>query len=203
LKGCLCHARASQEAFHFQIKLTQFSDPGGLFVNRTSVQIQQVDRGEKGRPGKYFRYWSSIMKPNPNVLMSALMVGMGSLVSPTHSIAIFQINVPYLVGSAQAMPSGPDFSQLSLSTGQQAQLQNIQLEIRPQIMEVLTPSQQVLLEAKLARGQTLWQGIAGLDLSGKQQSKIQNIMKSQRFKIVNMLTPEQREKLMRSGKPPF
>jgi periplasmic protein CpxP/Spy len=142
------------------------------------------------------------MKSNLSALirMSALMVGM---VSPPQSIAIFQINVPYLVGSAQAMPSGPDFSQLSLSTEQQAQLQNIQLEMKPQIMEVLTPSQQVLLEAKLARGQTLWQGIASLDLSGKQESKIQNIMKSQRFKIVQILTPEQRKKLMRSGKPPF
>lgn len=143
------------------------------------------------------------MKPSSNLLMSALMIGMGSLVSPTHSIAIFQIVVPYTVASVQAMPSGPDFSKLSLSQEQQAQLRNIQLEIKPQIMEVLTSSQQVLLEAKLAQGQTLWQGIASLKLSGKQQSKVQNIMKSQRFKIVKILTPEQREKLMRSGKPPF
>lgn len=143
------------------------------------------------------------MKPNLNVLMNAVMVGTGVLVSSPESFSIIQIVVPYTVASVQAMPSGPDFSKLSLSQDQQAQLRQIQLEMKPQMMEVLTPSQQVLLEAKLARGETLWQGIASLDLSGKQQSKIQRIMKSQRFKFVKILTPEQREKLMRSGKPPF
>ncbi len=143
------------------------------------------------------------MKPNLNVLMNAVMVGMGVLVSSPESFSIVQIIVPYSVASVQAMPSGPDFSTLSLNSEQQEQLRNIQLEIKPQIMAVLTSSQQVLLEAKLAQGQTLWQGIASLDLSRKQQSKIQNIIKSQRFKIVKILTPEQREKLMRSGKPPF
>lgn len=139
------------------------------------------------------------MTPN----LSPLMVGMVALVSPTLSFAIIQTIIPYSVTSAQAMPSGPDFSGLSLNSDQQKQLRDIQLEVKPKVLAVLTPTQQEQLESKLKQGQTLWQGLASLDLSKKQQSKVQSIMKSQRFKIVKILTPDQRSQLMHSGKPPF
>jgi hypothetical protein len=134
--------------------------------------------------------------------LSPLIVGIVALVSPTLSFAIIQIIVPYSV-TAQAMPSEPGFSKLSLSVEQQRQLQNIQLEMRPQILAVSTPNQKSQLEMQLKQGNTLWQGLASLDLSKAQQSKFQNITKPQRFKVVNLLTPEQREQLMRSGRPPF
>jgi Spy/CpxP family protein refolding chaperone len=150
---------------------------------------------------QYSRRLSSIIKPHLN----ALILGGIALVSSALSFTMVQLIVPSSVTSVQAMPSGPDFSKLSLSAEQQKQLQKIQLDTKPEIMKVLTPTQQTQLETKLVQGQTLWQGLASLDLSKTQQSKVQNIMKSQRFKIVRLLTPEQRSQLMRStsGRPPF
>jgi Spy/CpxP family protein refolding chaperone len=142
-----------------------------------------------------------MMKPT----LSALIVSMAALVSHTLSFAMIQIIIPAAITPVQAMPIGPDFSKLSLSAEQQKQLRNIQLEMKPKIMEVLTPLQQNQLETKLLQGQTLLQGAASLNLSKTQQSKVQNILKSQRFKIVRILTPEQRSQLMRnmSGRPSF
>jgi Spy/CpxP family protein refolding chaperone len=142
-----------------------------------------------------------MMKPT----LSALIVSMAALVSHTLSSAMIQIIIPAATTPVQAMPIGPDFSKLSLSAEQQKQLRNIQLEMKPKIMEVLNPLQQKQLETKLLQGQTLFQGAASLNLSKTQQSKVQNILKSQRFKIVRILTPEQRSQLMRnmSGRPSF
>jgi hypothetical protein len=153
----------------------------------------------KEMPSNNSRNRSRIVKSN----LSPLMVGIVALVSPTLSFTIIQTIIPYSVTSAQAMPSGPDFSRLSLSPAQDKQLRNIQLEMKPKILAILTPTQQEQLEANLGKGKTLWRGLTSLDLSKEQQSKVQSIMKSQRFKIVKILTPEQRSQLMRSGKPPF
>jgi Spy/CpxP family protein refolding chaperone len=138
-----------------------------------------------------------IMKLNLNPLMEDMVVPM------LLSLVIVQAIVSSPATLVQAMPSGPDLSQLSLSSQQQKQLRNLQLEIKPKILAELNPSQQKQLETSFSQGQSLWQGLASMDLTKKQQSKIQNIMKSQRSKIAKILTPEQRAKLMRSGKPPF
>ncbi len=134
------------------------------------------------------------MKPNS----SLLMVGTVALVPPTYSFAIFLVVVPYSVESLKTMPSGPNFSSLSLSLDQHKELQEIQSEIKPQVLAVLTLSQQVQLDAALMQGQNFWQGVASLNLSETQQSEVQTIMKSQRLKMFKPLTPEQRQQLGRS-----
>jgi periplasmic protein CpxP/Spy len=140
-----------------------------------------------------------MIKPN----LSALIVGTATLALPNLPLAIIQTIIPCLV-SAQDMSKGPDFSRLSLSVEQQKQLKNIQLEMKPQVMAVLNQSQKTQLEAKLARGQSLFQGMASLNVSEEQKSKLQGTMRYKMFKIFSLLTPEQRSQLMRSaGKPPF
>ncbi len=134
------------------------------------------------------------MKPNS----SLLMVGTVALVPPTLSFAIVLIVVPYSVASLQAIPSSSNSFQLLLSADQQKELRKVQSETQPQILAVLTPSQQAQLEAKLAQGLLLWQGLAILDLSETQQSEIRSITKSQRLKIFKQLTPDQRRQLGRS-----
>jgi phosphotransferase system IIB component len=126
------------------------------------------------------------MKPN----LSPLMVGIVALVSFTLSFTVIQTFIPYVVASAQAMPSGPDFSRLSLSAEQETQIRNIQLEMKPQVMEVLTPNQQEQLKANLGKGQTLWQSLASLDLSKTQQSKVSEIEDSQNFNPRTAITTE-------------
>jgi hypothetical protein len=134
---------------------------------------------------------------------NSLIVGMAVWVSPALFFAFTQIVTPFSVISAQEMTNGPDFSKLSLSAEQQKRIRNIQLEMKPQVLAVLNPSQKTQLEAKLAHGQTLLQGMANLNLSENQKSKLQSTMRSHMFQIVKLLTPKQREKLMSSGKPPF
>jgi hypothetical protein len=134
------------------------------------------------------------VKPNS----SLLMVGTVALVPPTYSFAIFLVVVPYSVELLQTMPSVPNFSSLSLSLDQHKELQEIQSEIKPQVLAVLTPSQQVQLDAALMQGQNFWQGVASLNLSETQQSEVQTIMKSQRLKMFKPLAPEQRRQLGRS-----
>jgi Spy/CpxP family protein refolding chaperone len=135
------------------------------------------------------------MKPN----LSALMVGVVAWMLTIPSAAIIQTIFPTSAASARNMPD-PDFSKLSLSAKQQKQFEAI---MKPQIMPVLTSSQQKQLDANLSQGQSFWQALRSLNLSVTQQSKVKDMMKSQRFKIVKILTPEQREKLMQSGRPPF
>lgn len=131
------------------------------------------------------------MKPNS----SSLMVGTVALVPPTLSFTIFLAIVPYSVTSLQTIPSGSDSLRLLLSVVQQKKLQKIYSEMKPQVLAVLNPSQQGQLDATLAQGQNLWQGLAILDLSEIQQSRVRGIMKSQRLKIFKLLTPNQRRQL--------
>jgi hypothetical protein len=134
------------------------------------------------------------VKPNS----SLLMVGTVALVPPTLSFAIVLVVVPYSVASLQVIPSSPSSFRLLLSADQQKELRKVQSEAMPQILAVLTPSQQAQLEAKLARGLLLWQELAILNLSKAQQSEIRSIIKSQRLKIFKQLTPDQRRQLGRS-----
>jgi hypothetical protein len=129
---------------------------------------------------------------------SLLVVGTVALVSPTLTFAIFLVVIPCVAASFQAMPSYSDSFRLSISADQQKEFQNIQLETKPKILAVLTPSQQAQLDEKLAQGQLLWQGLAVLDLSEAQQSEVQSVIKSQRLKIFKQLTPDQRRQLGRS-----
>jgi hypothetical protein len=150
-------------------------------------------------PKNYSKDRSYIVKLNWN----SLIIGMAVWVSPALFFAFTQIVTPFAVISAQEMTNGPDFSKLSLSAEQQKRISNIQLDMKPQILAVLNPSQKTQFEATLARGQTLFQGMASLNLSENQKSKLHSTMRSHMFQIVRLLTPEQREKLLSSGKPPF
>ncbi len=134
------------------------------------------------------------MKPNS----SQLMVGTVALVSPTLSFVIFLAIVPYSVASLQTISRGSDPLQLLLSVDQQKKLQELNAEMKPQVLAILNPNQQTQLDAVLTQGKNMWEGLAILDLSEIQKSRVQGIMKSQRLKIFKLLTPDQRRQLGRS-----
>lgn len=136
--------------------------------------------------------------------LSPLILGVIAWVSPILSFAVIQTTLPYSVAPAQAMPSGPDFSKVSLSAEQKEQLQSIQLEVRSQVGAILTASQKSQLETRLQQGQTLQQALESLNLSKAQESKIKGIMRSKMRKFARTLTPAQRRQLRSSGgRPPF
>lgn len=134
-----------------------------------------------------------------------LKYGLVAFLAPALTLAVA---IPFIPSSAQAgqkiAQMGPDFSKLSLSPAQQVQMRRIEADMKPRIMAILNPSQQVQLENKLAQGQTIWQVIPSLDLSRSQRSKFRGVMRSQMPKIFSILTPQQQEQLKRSlpARPP-
>jgi hypothetical protein len=129
---------------------------------------------------------------------SLLLVGTVVFANPTLSYTMILTAAPYPVETFQEMPRGSHPFQLLLSVDQQKELQNLQSVMKPQVLTVLTPIQQVQLNEWLIQGQALWQGLTMLDLSETQQSEIKSIMKVQRLKIFKLLTPHQRRQLAHS-----
>jgi Spy/CpxP family protein refolding chaperone len=129
---------------------------------------------------------------------SLLLFGTVAFVDPALSFTIILTVVPYAVEKMQELPSIPNSFQLLLSMDQQKGLQNLQLVMKPQIMKILNPIQQIQLDESLKQGQALWQGLTLLDLSETQRTKIKRIMKNQRLKIFKLLTPSQRQQFGRS-----
>jgi periplasmic protein CpxP/Spy len=86
-------------------------------------------------------------------------------------------------------------SKLNLSETQKTQLEQLRLQTRSQIENLLTPEQKTAFIQALANEQSLMQAFAVLNVSPEQRSQIRNVFESQRQSFRNILTEEQRQKL--------
>lgn len=89
----------------------------------------------------------------------------------------------------------PIMNGVELSQQQEAQLQQVRLQTRAQIEQILTPEQRNQFKASLERGEGIQKAIAAMNLSTEQKSQLQTVFRSAREQFGNTLTPEQKQQI--------
>ena len=84
---------------------------------------------------------------------------------------------------------------LNLTPEQKTQWEEIRVETKAQIQNILTPEQQEQFETLTSQGQRGRKAIKQLNLSEEQKTQMREIMQSSRQQMANILTEEQLEQL--------
>lgn len=111
---------------------------------------------------------------------------------------------PAFVANAQAQPQQsltqmfPALAGIQLTPEQVTQLEQLRGQTRTQVMNILTPEQQIQLQATMAQAKELRSAVSAMNLSQQQRSQLQGIFQSVRSQLNAILTPEQQRQLMQN-----